>query len=347
MSDDGAVTPDLDARLRALSPEKQALLARALAARATARGDAGVIAPREGSGAAPLSYAQELLWLYEQMTPGTAAYNVPIARRVRGALDEATLARSLDALVARHESLRTRFIEAEGVPRQVADAPRSVPIEVHDLRSQPDDDRERAADGLMRTAAARPFDLAAGTWPRVVLIRLADADALLLIVVHHVVFDGGSIGVLFRDLAAIYAALSAGTPPALAPQPIQLADYAAWERRELDDARLAPIVAYWRNYLAGTPAAVELPTDLPRPSGATGTGARYAATLDRPVLDAARALAAANGVTLFVVLLGAFQALVYRYSDQPDVVVGTAVAGRSRQGTEALVGYLASRKARF
>jgi amino acid adenylation domain-containing protein len=175
-----------------------------------------------------------------------------------------------------------------------------------------------------------------------VLIRLTDVDALMLVVVHHVVFDGGSVGVLFRELASIHDALREGVAPALPQLRVQLADYATWERRELNEARIAPILSYWREYLADAPSAVELPTDLPRASGATGEGARHASTLDRTVLQAVRDLGARHGVTTFVVLVAAFQSLIHRYTDQPDVIIGTAVAGRSRPGTEGLVGYLAN-----
>ena len=336
--------PELASRLAGLSPEKQALLARKLADRSLARGalDAERIPLRAGAGPAPLSYAQELLWLHEQMTPGTATYNVPLARRVRGPLDFESLGRAFGMLVERHESLRTRFVEVDGVPRQFAVAPRAIDIELHDLRGNGSGGHEAEALQLIEDASARPFDLADGTFPRVLAVRLGAEEALLLVVVHHVVFDGGSIPVFFRDLAACYEAALTGAKPALSPLPIQLADFAAWERGVMDAARLAPVVGFWREHLAGAAPGVELTPDFPRPPGTTGPGARYAITLDAAARDAMRELAASHSVTPFVVLLAAFTSLLARYSGQTDVVIGTAVAGRSRAGTEGLVGYLAN-----
>ncbi len=347
MSADDAMKADaLSARIGSLSPEKQALLAKKLAARLTARGGAGnsrdAIRPREQAGPAPLSHAQELLWLYEQMRPGTDAYNLAMARRVRGPLDLAALARAFEMLVARHESLRTMFVEVDGVPKQLVGVSGAVEIESHDLRAMPAATREAEGVRRLQNAVCRPFDLRRGTFPRVVVVRLADDEALLLVVVHHIVFDGGSISVLFAELSQAYDATVNNTAPAFAALPIQLADYATWERRELDDARIAPALDFWRQYLHGAPSGIDLPTDFTRSSSTTGPGARFAITLPVATRDVVRALATSNEVTPFMVLLAALQSLLYRYSGQDDLVVGTAVAGRARPGTERLVGYLAN-----
>ena len=344
MSADDTSSLPLGARLGALSPEKQALLARKLAERAAARGqgNADRIRPREDGGPAPLTHAQELLWLYEQMTPATSAYNVPMVRRVRGPLDLSALARAFDSLVQRHESLRTVFLEIDGAPRQIVNAARPVHVERHDLRAHAADLRDNESRRLLHEAADRSFDLTQGTAPRVVVVQTADDEALLLIVVHHIVFDGGSVNVLFRELAQAYdAALSERAPdfPALS---IQLADYASWERQELSDVRLEPALAFWRTYLDGAPAGIELPTDRARSPAPMGPGARYAITLGTDTRDVVRSLAAGNDATSFMVLLVGFQTLLHRYSGQHDLVVGTAVAGRSRPGTEGLIGYLAN-----
>ena len=300
------------------------------------------ILPRGDDGPAPLSYAQELIWLYEQMTPGTAAYHIPMARRVRGPLDVEALRRALGTLVARHESLRTTFVENNGTPRQVVVAPAPVAIEQHDLRTWPAELRNAEAERLLQEAASRPFDLSAGTQPRVVLVALGADEALLLLVVHHVVFDGASAGVLWGELAAVYAAGREGRVATLPPLPIQLADFATWERHELVGARLEPALGYWREQLQGAPSGVDLPTDFPRTAEMVGPGARHFAMLSAETRAAVRALAAAHDVTPFVALMAGFQALLHRYSGQADVVVGTAVAGRERAGTAGLVGYLAN-----
>lgn len=335
------------ARLATLSPEKQALLAQKLVERSNARGDASAadrdrIVPRNDSAPAPLSHAQELLWLYEQIRPGTSAYNFPMARRVRGQLDVAALGRAFNVLVARHESLRTAFTEVDGVPAQHALPASVVEIEFHDLRAMPASQRESAGMRHMQDAAVQPFVLANGTMPRVVLVQLADSEFLLLVVVHHIVFDGGSIGVFFRELATAYASELANEPSSLPALTVQLADFATWERRTLNDERLAPSLEFWREYLNGAPSDIELPTDFPRLPTTTGPGARYAITLPVDTKNAVHALASGNGVTPFMVLFAAFQSVLYRHSGQSDFTVGTVIAGRSRPETETMLGYLAN-----
>ncbi|AHG93598.1 amino acid adenylation domain protein (plasmid) [Gemmatirosa kalamazoonensis] len=306
-----------------------ALVVRRLAEGGTAGAEAR-IPRRADQGPAPLSFAQELLWLHEQMAPGTAAYNVPLARRVRGPLDVARLEAALGALVARHEALRTTFVETSGGPRQVVDPSRPVGLELVDAA-----DDAAAADAL-REIAARPFDLAAGPVFRVGLVRRAADDAVLLFVAHHAVFDGGSIVPLLRDLAAYYE----GRGHELPPLDVHIADVAAWERARVDDERAAPALAFWREALRGAPAVIDLPFDHPRSASAGGPGARYAVTLPAVTRDAARALAARYGATPFAVLLTAFQSLLFRVSAQDDLVVGAPVSGRARRETEPLVGHL-------
>jgi amino acid adenylation domain-containing protein/FkbM family methyltransferase len=281
-----------------------------------------------------------LLWLFEQMQPGTPAYNLPMARRVRGPLDVGALRSALQTLVARHESLRTHFIEVEGTPKQVVEPADGFTVDVRDLRSAPAATREAEAHRLLHEAAARPFDLTVRMYPRAVLVRLADDDALLLIVVHHFVFDGASAGVLMSELASAYDALRHRRPIELAPLPIQLADFATWERQSLVDARLASSVAYWRAELDGAPSGIDLPTDFARTPGTFGPGGRYASVLSAATRDAVRSLATKHEATTFMVLIAAYQALLYRYSGQADLVVGAAVSGRGRPGTAGLVGFL-------
>jgi amino acid adenylation domain-containing protein len=334
----------LSSRLAALSPEKQALLARKLAGRSALRGggDGDRIPPRGSDGPAPLSHSQEVTWLYEQRTPGTAAYNVPLLRRVRGPLNRGALTRAFDTLVARHESLRTRFVEIEGVPRQVVDPPTPLTIEHHDLRMRPDESRGAEADQLLREAAVRPLHLSAGTQPRVVLVTLGAEDALLLVVVHHIIFDGVSAVVLMRELAAAYDAVMEDRAVELPPLPIQIADFATWEREGPGGDRLKPALAFWREELKGATPGSELRPDFPRGSGPAGLGARYSAMLPSSTRDGMRALAAAHDATVFMTLMAGFQALLHRYSGQTDVLVGTAMAGRERPETAGLVGYLAN-----
>ncbi len=318
-----------------------ARIAEQLSDRSEASGAAlGRIPRRAAPGPALLSHAQEMLWLYEQMTPGGAAYNFPVARRVRGPLDVAALQRAFATVVARHEALRTTFAEADGVVRQVIAPHGEIPLAIHDLRGA--SNALAGAHQLLREAAAAPFDLARGPSARATLVRLDDDDALLLFVVHHIAFDGGSVTPFMRDLAAAYDAAIHGGAPRFDALPIQLADYAAWERETLTDERLAPSVAWWRDYLSGAPAEIELPTDMPRTAANVGPGARYATTLRGVSPESVRMLGGANGATTFMVLLTAFMSVLRRYSGQDDLVVGTAVAGRERPETAGLVGYLAN-----
>ncbi len=221
----GDANASLEQRLSSLSPEKRALLLRKLAGRETDRSERSEqIVPRAGTGAAPLSAAQELVWLHEQITPGTAAYNIPVVRRVRGPFNAARLQRAMDIMVQRHEALRTRFSEVDGVPQQHAMDVAVAPVELLDLReAQPDQKMDRA-NATLRSVATQPFDLLAGAVPRVALIQLDDDDALLLFVFHHIVFDGGSIQVFLGELD------QALNDRPLAEPVLQFADFAAWEQ---------------------------------------------------------------------------------------------------------------------
>jgi amino acid adenylation domain-containing protein len=333
---------EIATRIAGLSPEKQALLARRFAQKAVQNGEAGAIEPLEGAGPAPLSLAQEMVWVYEQMTPGTSAYHIPMARRVRGPLEEAALERALAAVVMRHHALRTAFVELEGAPRQiVTDVPR-VHVEWHDLRDAAAEGRDVEATRILHEATKRPFDLTAGTTPRVVVVKLADDDALLLIVVHHIAFDGGSISLFFRDLAEAYDLARRGGPAALPSLPIQFADFAAWSRRTFSAKQLAPALAYWGETLKDVPPGVALPTDQPRLPDGRAAAARNVVMLPSSTLQAVREMAAANGATTFMVLVAALQTLLYRYSGQDDVAIGTTLSGRTRSETQELIGFFAN-----
>lgn len=323
-------------------------VARVAAAIAGADGGAAEVTGRRAitkhprGGPAPLSPAQKLVWLYEQMLPGLATYHVPMARRVRGTLDVDALQRALDALVVRHEILRSRIVEIDGEPMQVAAQPGGVPLAVTDLRNA-GAAGAREAEGwrILRAQAARPFDLPGGQLFRAALVRLDDRDALLLFEAHHIAFDGASVGVLARDLGALYAAAVAGRDDALAPLPIQFADYARWEEEALAGPRFERALEYWRKQLDGAPTSIDLATDHPR-SAAAARGARHTASFPRLLADAVQRTARAHDATPFMVLLAAFQLLLHRYGGQEDVVVGAPIAGRVHPETTDLIGYFAS-----
>jgi amino acid adenylation domain-containing protein len=293
----------------------------------------------ERRGPAPLSFAQQRLWLVDRMEPGSAAYNVPAAVRLRGALDADALERALAELARRHEMLRTRFPQAEGAPVQVVDAPAPVPLARADLGAAPPAEREARARRLAEEEALRPFDLARGPLVRAVLVRLDDDDHVLLLTLHHVVTDGWSMEVVVRELSALYAAFRQGLPSPLPELPVQYADFAAWQREWLRGEVLERQLAWWRERLEGAPPVLGVPTDRPRtPRPDPRSGRRYF-LLSREASEALRQAGRREGATLFMVLLAAWQALLARYAGAADVVVGTPIAGRTRVELEGLIGF--------
>jgi amino acid adenylation domain-containing protein/non-ribosomal peptide synthase protein (TIGR01720 family) len=292
--------------------------------------------PAPRGGPLPLSFAQQRLWFLDRLQPGGATYNVPTVLRVEGRLDVAALERAFTELVRRHESLRTRFPDEGGVPIQVIAPPGPVRLVVTGLSAR--EDREAEARRLAREEAARPFDLAHGPLLRVSLLRLAEERHLLLLTLHHIVCDGWSSGVLVRELEALYLGFVAGRTPSLPELPLQYADYCVWQREWLRDEVLESQLTYWKEHLAGAPHALELPTDFPRPPVPSSRGASFEFQFPPELSRGLQSLCREEGVTLFMALLGAFQAVLSRHSGQDDVVVGTPIAGRRFAELEGLVG---------
>jgi len=297
------------------------------------------IARRAGTGPAPLSFAQQRLWFLEQLYPGTPLHNMSRLVRLSGALDVAVLQRTLDAIVARHEALRTSIVATDGIPMQIVSAPSSVSLETGDLRELAEPEREAEARRLVSEEARRPFDLTRGPLFRAVLLRLRAEEHLLMLTMHHIISDGWSRGVLSRELTAFYDAFSTGVPVALPELPIQYADYAVWQREWLQGDRLERELGYWREQLRGAPAVLELPTDYPRPPVRSTRGARETLLLPARLCDELRALSQREGVTLFATVLAAFQTLLARYTGQDDILIGSPIAGRTRTETEGLIGF--------
>ncbi|MET0399651.1 MAG: amino acid adenylation domain-containing protein [Longimicrobiaceae bacterium] len=286
----------------------------------------------------PLSFAQQRLWFLDRMEPGSAAYNMPAVLRLRGALDPAALRRALGETVRRHEALRTTFGAAAGGPVQTVAPPAAVPLETTDLRGRAEPEREAELLRRAREEAARPFDLAEGPLLRAALLRLGERDHALLFTLHHIVSDGWSVGLLIREVSALYAAFARGEESPLPEPPVQYADYAVWQRDWLQGEALREQVAFWRERLAGAPPVLELPTDRPRPALVSARGATVRFGLSPEATGALRELARSGGATLFMALLAGWQALLSRYSGQDDLVVGVPVAGRSRVEVEGLIG---------
>ena len=295
------------------------------------------VAPADRTQRLPLSFAQQRLWFVDRLEPGSVEYNVPMPFRLGGVVDVAALGMALSALAARHEVLRTRLVAGpEGTPHQVIDPPSPFPLPVADVTEAADPGS--AAERLVRAEAAAPFDLAAGPLIRGCLIRLAPEDHVLVVSVHHVVFDEWSGGILERDLTALYQAFRAGGPDPLPPLPVQYADFAVWQRDWLTGQVMEEQLAYWRGQLAQAPV-LELPADRPRPRLRSSAGAITTLAVPAEVMDGVRRVTRESGATMFMTLFAVFTVLLGRYSGQEDVVVGTPVANRNRVETEDLIGF--------
>ncbi len=298
----------------------------------TATLEAPPILPRgSGEGDPPLSFAQERLWYLHRVQPESPAYNIPLALRAEGPLDPSRLAWALSEVARRHEVLRTVFAERGGGPVQVVLPPAGVPLPAVNLGALPAARREAEARRIAAEEAARPFDLEAGPLLRCLLVELAPRHRVVLLDFHHVVTDGWSLGVLVREVKALYGG---ETLPGL---PVQYADFAVWQRRWLSGDVLERQLAYWRERLTGA-SALDLPTDRPRPPrGFAGAFERFSLGTERT--GGLAALSRRHGATLFMTLLAAFQALLGRYTGQDDVVVGSPIANRNHAETEGLIGF--------
>ena len=289
----------------------------------------------------PLSFAQQRLWFIAQLdSAASEAYHIPAALRLTGKLDRAALRAALDRLVARQEGLRTRFVLVEGVPHQVI-APDSVGFALIEanLAHLAEDLREQAVKVECAEEARAPFDLAAGPMIRGRLLRLAEDEHVLLVTQHHLISDGWSIGVLVREVAALYGAFSQGEADSLPALEIQYADYAAWQRDWLKGEELQRQLGFWREHLTGAPALITLPVDRARPAMPSYSGAQVPIRISKELSARVRSLAQRHGVTDFMTLLAAWSVLMARLSDQNEVVIGTPVANRQRREVEGLIGF--------
>ncbi|WP_141254292.1 condensation domain-containing protein, partial [Brevibacillus parabrevis] len=302
-------------------------------------GSSTQIQPVPRDGALPLSFAQQRLWFFDQLMPDNPMYNIPFALRLQGELDVAAWEKSLQAIIARHESLRTTFTDIDGQAVQVIHPQLDWKLDTVDLRDRSSEEKQQASARLAADDAARPFDLRQGPLMRATMIRTEEQAHVFLINMHHIVSDGWSVGVFLRELFAQYEAYSKGEVPQLAPMPIQYADFAAWQREWLEGEVLEQQVAYWKEKLGGAEPLLALPTDRPRPAVQSYEGATYTTSFSHDLLAKLKKLSKEANTTLFMTLLAAFQTLLYRYSGQEDIVVGSPVAGRNRQETEKLIGF--------
>ncbi|RKG95647.1 non-ribosomal peptide synthetase, partial [Corallococcus sp. CA053C] len=290
-------------------------------------------------GPLPLSFAQQRLWLIDQLEPDSPLYNMPVAVRLDGALRTDVLERALQEVMRRHDALRTTFAQVDGEPVQIIHPEVVLPLGLVDLTGVEATQREAEARVRMEQEMRRPFDLRTGPLVRTLLFKLDEHEHILVVNMHHIISDGWSLGVLVREVSALYAAFADGRSSPLPELPVQYADYAAWQRRTLSGEALQREVAYWEGKLSGAPAVLELPTDRPRPAVRGTAGATFGFTLPRELSEKLRNLGHHEGGSLFMVLLAGWQALLSRYTGQQDLTVGSPIAGRTRAETEGLIGF--------
>ena len=295
---------------------------------------------RTADGPVPLSFAQQRLWLLDQIEPGLTAYNLPLAIRIRGSLDVEALERAVAEVVRRHDALRTTFTTEGNQPAQVVAPPQEVTLPTLDLAGLSSAERTRTAQELASTFARSPFDLRQGPLWRTLLMRLGEKEHLFLLTMHHIITDAWSLGVFARELSVFYAASTGHAAETLPPLPVQYADVAAWEREHLPRV-MGEQLAYWKRHLADVPA-LDLPTDRPRPAVQTYQGGKGSLKLPRSLAEAVGKLSRREEATSFMTLLTAFQVLLHRLSGQDDFAVGVPIAGRGRREMEGLIGFFVS-----
>ncbi|MBD3557662.1 amino acid adenylation domain-containing protein [Planktothrix sp. FACHB-1355] len=286
----------------------------------------------------PLANAQKRLWFLNELEPGNPAYNMSSGFKIKGRLDLEALTEAINRLVQRHESLRTVIVENDGHPQQVVKPFEDVTLNFTDLSSSDPDERENAAENLLREAIRKPFDLSIGPLFRHLVVKLTDDKFYLMFCLHHIICDGWSIGVFTRELAVLYMAVSAGEHAELPELPFQYADFAVWQNGEENQTELLKQVEYWKNQLGNDPASLKLPYDRPLPDELTYKGEHKNFQVDLATTRRLEKICRRNGVTMFMLMLTAWKVLFMRYGEQEEIVVGIPVAGRSLNGTEGLLG---------
>jgi amino acid adenylation domain-containing protein len=330
----------LEQQMTSLSPEQRRLVEYWLRQEQTADevAFADVIPRRGATDASPLSFAQQRLWFMQHLAPTSPAYNMRAVVRLIGQLDSAALERSLNVIVQRHEVLRTTFVSTDGYPQQVIAPSLYIAIPLISLDKMPPAEHDAQVQRLMLQETEELFDLARGPLLRVRLLCLAADEHVLLVTMHHIISDAWSQGIQLRELMALYDADLTGTPSPLPELPIQYADYAAWQRQWLQSEPLTAQMRYWKGQLGPPLPTLDLLGDRPRPAVATHRGVWDYFTLPASLLDQLKALSQRSGVTLFMTLLAALDVLLYRYTGQTDIVVGSPIAGRNRSEVEGLLG---------
>ncbi|MCL1466000.1 non-ribosomal peptide synthetase [Argonema galeatum] len=286
----------------------------------------------------PASFAQQRLWFIDRLVPGNTFYNVPTAIRLTGSLNITALERTFNEIVRRHEALRTRFAIAEGQPVQVIAPTLNISLPILDLRQLTKDEREAEAKRIVTGECDRPFDLSSGPLLRVMVLKLEETEHILLLNMHHIICDDWSIGVLIRELGTIYTAFAQKQPSPLQELPLQYADFSHWQREWLPGQILETQLTYWRQQLNGI-STLNLLTDKSKPAIQSYRGTTEFLELPKKLSDALETLSQQESVTLFMTLLAAFQTLLYRYTNQEDIAVGSPIANRNMSEIEGLIGF--------
>ncbi|HEX6502560.1 MAG TPA: condensation domain-containing protein [Terriglobales bacterium] len=287
----------------------------------------------------PLSYSQQRLWFLDQLSPADPTYNIPYVMNIEGALRADALQNALDAVVARHEVLRTVFRNVDGMPIPVVRENCRVPLRQVDLTEVPQEERMARAQLLVREEASRGFDLARDCMVRGLIIRMDHEKYVFLHNSHHIAWEFRSTALFYSELGSLYEELVSGRPVHLPELPIQYADFALWQRQFLQGEMLERMSEYWKQQLTGSAGDLSLPIDLPRPAVQSRRGRRYPMTLSTELLEAARTLSLKSGVTPFTSLFAAFTVFLHSYSGQEDISVGSPIARRRRDEIEPLIGF--------
>jgi amino acid adenylation domain-containing protein len=302
--------------------------------------NAGPIMRVPRNGPLPLSFTQQRMWFLSQFEEEGAAYVFPVAYRLKGQLRVDALQSSLDAIVEKHEILRTTYPSTEGEPSQAIGPPEPLPLPVIEFGCSNASERVAKLQDVARQEVRRPFDLSRDRPLRALLVRFAPEEHVLFVIFHHIASDAWSRSIFFRELTTAYEAIVKGGQPRLPMRAIQFADYAAWQTRMLDGKWKDGLVAYWRRQLANAPPLLELPTDRPRPAKQTFCGSIERSLLPKDLSEKLRDMGARENASLFMVLFAAFQALLHRYSGQTDICIGSPIAQRTREETENLIGFV-------
>jgi hypothetical protein len=326
-------------RIASLSSPKLALLMEEMRRKARERTQIRVVERRGEVHYFPLSYAQQRLWLVNQLDPITPLFNVPVAQHLKGLLDVKAMEAAFTEICRRHESLRTTFTLKDGQPVQVVGPPRQIALPIIDLTKLPQPERQVETRRLASSWRTLAFDLKHGPLIRICLLKLGEAHHVLLLTLHHIISDGWSLRILVRELSALYDAYLQGQASPLSDLEVQYGDYAVWQREQLQGKLFERQLAYWKEKLSHAPAMLELQTDRPRPAVSSRRGAVVQLMLSRELTEKIRTLNQREGVTLFMSMLASFQALLCRYSGQEDISVGSPLAGRKHIQTESLIGF--------